>query len=471
MFNINLRSISFRRVAGAITALLLPVSLLAATPQWGSFLTPFAADSLWNARPVNPVFGDAVIPKSNYFPAVSTGAYSTGMFLSTAGDGPMIVQGPSGKPGVWDPDAEAFRATVTVPHWPSKVIPASGADGHADIVDPVSGIIHSFWQLHQQDGKWVATQYAWTRLDGSGWGDPAHYFQGARAAGVPTSAGLVRKEEVNDSELLYRHALAMSLTFNGLSKSPTYIFPATSADNNAATTNSGLIPEGALLMLPPSYNTAQITNPALRKIAETLKTYGAYVVDRNYGTPFVIYVENGADFDLHKGGWNNAVANELDRIRSSLRQVVSTQLWVDGNNQPFVPQKKLNLLSMRGPWQGQNGPAQGTYDTWSQAVVFPAAAQRMIQTNYSSRGLNAVLWAIPKSGDSFRLTVTSTGGAKLRLQVRNKAGAWLFDSGEMADSQSTTFSWPADDATIVVHAISGVGNTSSVKAELVNGGR
>ena len=467
MLVICLKSGFFRAVAGCCAALVFPVALLAATPQWGSFLTPFAADSLWNARPVSPVLGDAVIPKSSYFPSVSAGAYSTGVFLSQATDGAMVVQGPSGKPGVWDPDAEAFRKTVTIARWPDQVAPAAGSDGHADIVDPSSGIIHSFWQLKLEDGKWLAAQYSWTRLDGSGWGDPAHYIQGARAAGVPTSAGLVRKHEINDGQLVYRHALAMSLTFNGLAKNPAYIFPATSADNNAATTNSGQIPEGALLMLPPAYNTAQIANPALRKIAETLKLYGAYVVDRNYGTPFAIYVENGADFNLHGGGWNNAVANELDRIRSSLRPVVSTQLWIDGNDQPFVPQKTLNLLSMRGPWQGQNGPALGLYDTWAQAVVFPTTGQRTVQTNYTSRGLNAVLWAIPQAGDSYRLTVASTGGAKLRFQLRNKAGAWLFNSGEMVNGQSATFAWPADDARMVLHAISGVGNTSSVKAALL----
>ncbi len=50
----------------------------------------------------------------------------------------------------------------------------------------------TFWQLKQQTGNGSATQYAWTRLNGSGWGDPAHYFQGARAAAVPTAAGLIR---------------------------------------------------------------------------------------------------------------------------------------------------------------------------------------------------------------------------------------------------------------------------------------
>src|SRR5690606_36727540 len=107
---------------------------------------------------------------------------------------------------------------------------------------------------------------------------------------------LIRKHEIDNGDSMYRHALAMSLSFNALSPNPTYGFPATSADTNAARENSGRIPEGALMMLPPSYDTQKIVTPALRKVAETLKTYRAYVVDRNFGTPYFIYVENGAGF-------------------------------------------------------------------------------------------------------------------------------------------------------------------------------
>ncbi|MGZ5819213.1 MAG: Atrophin-1 multi-domain protein, partial [Burkholderiaceae bacterium] len=82
-----------------------PVQTISTVPQWGTYLTPFAADSLWNARPVDPVLGDFVIPKSSYFPSIASGKYSTGMFLSKASDSPMIVKGPPEKNGVWDPDA------------------------------------------------------------------------------------------------------------------------------------------------------------------------------------------------------------------------------------------------------------------------------------------------------------------------------------------------------------------------------
>jgi hypothetical protein len=456
--------------AAMLAGLLLAVPAHAAdatTAEWGTYTKPFAATSPWNSRPVAPVFDDFVIPPSTYKPGVAGGEWSTGVFLAAAGDAPMTITGLPRTQGLWDPDAEAFH-DVTVPRWPANVAAATASDGHADIVDPVSGIVHSFWQLKKVDGKWVAAQYAWTRIDGRGWGDPAHYFQGSRAAGVPTAAGLIRKHEINDGDSMYRHALAMSLTFNALSPNPTYVFPATSADTNAAKENSGKIPEGALMMLPPSYDTQKIVTPALRKVAETLKTYGAYVVDRNFGTPYFIYVENGAGFDLHKGGWNNDVANDLERMRQAMRQVKSAQSWVDGNGKPVTPQKNFNLLSMRGPWQLQSGTSLGVFDTWQQAVVFPAASAPVTQVNYSSRGLHPLTWAPMQPGKTYRVRALTTGGAKLRLQVREPAGSPLhFDSGELSNGESKSFAWPSSTAIVTVHAISGGAQASTVRGELL----
>jgi hypothetical protein len=238
---------------------------------------------------------------------------------------------------------------ITITHWPADVMPVEGRDGHAEIVDPSTGIIHSFYQLRHIDGRWRARMYAWTRLDGRGWTDPAHYYQGARAAAVSSMAGLIRKHEVADGDIAYRHALAMSITYNALSAKPAYVFPATSVDTTSATTNSGSIPEGALVMLPESFDTQRISNRALRKVAETLKIHGGYVVDRNRGAPFAIYVENGSDLTLHRGGWDNAVADDLERIRRALRQVVSARGWLDGNvaSTKFLDQMRISLSISR----------------------------------------------------------------------------------------------------------------------------
>ena len=458
-----------RSLALALLAAMIVVLPARAEP-FGTYLKPFAATSPWNARPVGAVLGDYEIPRSDYAPTLAEGKWSTGVFLAKASDKPVEVLGPVDRPGVWDPDAETSRPSIVIPRWPAEVIPASGSDGHADIVDPISGIVHSFFKLKNIDGVWRAKQYAWTRLDGRGWGDPAHYYQGARAAAVPTMGGVIRTHEVNNGDAVFRHALAMSLTFNALSPSHTYVFPATAADRGAEKANFGRIPEGALLMLPPDYDTASIKDARLRKVAETLKVYGAYVVDRNHGTPFVIYVENGTNLGLHKPVWNNTVARELDRMRAALRQVVSMEGWLDGNDKPMQMEQRVNLLSMRGPWKVTkgDGPA-GAFDTWQQAVVFPAGADPVEQINIRGNSLHPVTWARPLPGAAYRLSVTAKGGGALRVQLYESAALRqrLYDSGMLADGQSVVFNWPEGQRGVTVIVRGGGAEPTSVRGTLM----
>lgn len=447
--------------AGAQTTTTTPVA-----GGFESYQKPFAATSLWNSRPVNPVLGTYEIPKSSYYPTVQGGAWSTGLFLAKTTDGPMTVTGLNGAAGVNDPDTLLSRP-VTLPRWPASTLPATGSDGHADIYDPVTGIIHSFWQLKNVNGKWQAALYAWSPSKGTGWGDPAHFYHGSRATGVPATAGLIRAHEIKDGQPTYKHALAMSLTYNALSAKTPYIYPATSADRDAVQTNTGQIPQGALMMLPASYDTSKIANLDLRKVAETLKTYGAYVVDRNIGTPFAIYVENGAAFNLHGTGWNNAVAAELDRIRANLRQVVSAPNWVDGNGTAVsgsVP-ASVNALSMRGPWTRSWGTTTPTFDSWAQALVFPASTTRTIVSNGNSSGLSKVTWGKPVVGSTQKFSVIATGGARLKIQVWS-GGTMKFQSGDLANGESARFVWP-DNAWIILSAMGGVGGPSTVRADLV----
>jgi len=436
--------------------------------KWASYERLFAVDSPWNSRPIDPVLGDAQVPLSTYYPAVQEGAYSTGVFLASTTDPPVTVKGLPGKPGVWDPDAEQYQDSITIPHWPASTLPATGSDGHADIVDPQSGIVHSFFKLQLIDGEWRALQYAWSRLDGRGWGDPAHHRQGARAAGVPSSAGLIRTHEIDDGDTMYRHALAMSLTYNALSASPTYVYPATSADTNAATTNTGSIPMGSLMMLPASFDTDGIRSLKLRKVAETLKHYGAYVVDRNVGTPFVIYVEIGSAYTLHAGGkWDNVVARDLHRIREQLRPVASVGGWVDGDEQPFVPSQRFNILSMQGPWQLTGGAQAGRYDTLKQALVFEANCQVTTMTRTSSQAVTRATWALPTPGLAYKLTARGSGGARLRMVLSDcDKPNEVIDSQALSDGQSYTFIWPRQLCSTQLVATSGGNQASSLTADL-----
>lgn len=436
-------------------------------PTFSTYATPFTAQSKWNSRPIQPVLDMSfTIPKSTYYPEISAGAYSTGLFLAKADDQPMKIYGTNGAVLVNNPDAGG-NTEVTIPRWPASTLPASGSDGHADIYDPVTKVIHSFWQLKNVNGKWQAALYAWSPADGTGWGDAAHFYHGARATGVAASAGLIRAHEINDGQSMYRHALAMSLTYNALSATEPYVWPATAADGDAAKTNSGKIPQGALLMLPPDYDTSKIFPTSLRKVAETLKTYGGYVVDRNVGTPFVIYMETGSTLGIHAKGWDNNAAAELDRIRANLRRVTSAGTWVDGNNKVFngATPPPQNGLSMRGPWTRTAGTVDPKFDTWSQSLVFPASPTLISVTNGNGSGLGKVKWGAPVAGTTQQWTVTATGGTSLRLMVYS--GSKLsYDTGYLGDKGTRRFVWPTG-AWIVLAANSGVNKVGTIKGDLV----
>lgn len=414
------------------------------TAPYGTFLKPFSEDSPWNIFPINPKLGTYELPASiaGYSPVIESGKFSTGIFLGKPTDPPMVVHPVSGQSSIWEPNTAKNYPTFTIPHWPADTKPATGSDGHADIVDEESGVIHSFWQLRNENGKWCAAQYAWSTIDGKGWGDSSHFYQGARAAGVPTMAGLIRKHEVDDGDTVYRHALAMSLPYEALSGG--YVYPATSADNDAATTNKGQIPEGALLMLPADYDSRTIVNPKLKKVVETLKTYGAYVVDRNSATPFFIYVEEGASGSVWAGYSYTQEFKELNKIRASLRQVIAADAWVTYRTaeSPLKSPVGGNLLSLRGPWKPRSGTETAIYDMYKDSLEFPATKNVIIMENFESLGLSKVEWAALKSGDRVRFYVESEAGGLGRIQVFRGDGRMMFDGPVLFHKEGCEFTVP-----------------------------
>jgi hypothetical protein len=440
--------------------------------NWGTYYKLFAVDSPWNSRPLRPLLGTEPLQKPLYnptwVPVVGSGALSLEVFKADADDAPMVVHGRPGVGGIADPDSGGYRSYITMPRWPAGVTPASGGDGHCDIVDTVTGIVHSFYQLKYIGGQWTASMYSWSRVDGRGWGDPEHWSQGARASGVPPSGGLIRKHEIADGAAYYNHALAMSLPAHTLANgitAPSYIYPATVADNFAAA-NTGKIPLGARLMLPDSFDTSKLTTAALRKVANTLKRHGAYVVDSNYDTAFSIYVENGANYSLMPNGWDENIVRGLELIRGALRQVVDAEEWVDGDGKSKAGPAKTGLLSMRGVWLEAGGTAagRGKFDSWQQAIVFPNTATKLTQVNYTN-GWSGVSWGKPKHNADMRFAAVTTNGARIRIKIMN--GAFVeFDSGFLNNGVSVTFKWPAKTTSIVLAAESGVNTVSQARGVL-----
>ena len=450
---------------------------------FGTFTKPFKADSPWNIRPVGPVFGPGNVLPAACGPVIGPNAeYGPPVFQAGTNDPSVVVYNQVTQSGIRDLDAAADIPSVTIPHFPATVLPAYGGDGHADIVDAVTGIIHSFWQLKKDaNGVWRARSYAWSRIDGRGWGDPSHFYQGSRAVGIPPMAGIIRSHEVNDGEDMYYHALAMSLSKEGLAGKggkPTYIYPATHADANSATNHTGTVPEGALMMLPPDY-VMGIQNDKLKKVVETLKTYGARVVDENDCTPYFIYVETGAEFDLFANATQNSqqqeIRNELDKIRQNLRQVVSAYSYTDGNSQPTTADQpgNFNLLSMRGPWGIYQGPGPAVqFNGQTQTLEFPSSPNVTEQSNGNGTGVSASLpgegtitWAKPVPGATYRFTVIGTGDASLRFAIFS--GKTVIGTAPLTNGQSATLVWPASGGYMAIYAKNAANKAGSVRATMI----
>jgi len=468
-------------ILGSIAASAAQAQNYTQTYGFGTFYRPFAADSLWNLKPVNPVLGSNGVKKPlinlSWIPSIDDGAYSVKVFMAKAGDPAMTVVGKPGMSGVGDPDTGHYR-TITIPRWPADVAPATGEDGHAEIIDTVTGVIHSFYQLRKVGNKWTATMYSWTRIDGRGFGNPAHWSQGARSSGAAPTAGLIRVHELNDNRDHYRHALAMSLPAHTLANGithPSYVYPATTADTSAIL-NTGVIPLGARLMLPASFDTSTLSTDQLRKIANTLKLYGAYAVDRNYDTAFRLYVENGANFNIMPNGtWNTRVVADLEKIRAGLRQVMSVERYADDNQSAKsaaavkVAGDAKSLLSMRGDWldAGTSKKGDAVYDTWLESVWFPKTTKKVNVVNYSN-GISKVAGSMPAARTPMRFTARTSGGALIRMQLW--AGSSLaYDSGYLADGSFASFQWPAmTGLSVKLLAQSGVyTNWSSARGILV----
>jgi hypothetical protein len=81
--------------------------------------------------------------------------------------------------------------------------------------------------------------------------------------------------------------------------------------------------------------------------------------------------------------------------------------------------------------------------------------------------MHPVAWAKPAAGVEYRLTALATGGASLRLRLRDMTtGKDLVDSGELADGSTAVFRWPNRPVVPVLAASSGMDQKSSVSGTL-----
>ncbi|KAF2859817.1 hypothetical protein K470DRAFT_258499 [Piedraia hortae CBS 480.64] len=449
MTSVMIRSLLLLAVSSKSLAAPVEDKLVKRAISYGTFDNPFSASSLWNSVPIKPVLGSYRIPDTStgWYPTIDDGDYSIGVFKTSASDPSQKIL-PIDSNGINDPDAEVSLPSVTLPHFPSNALSPNGTDGSVAIHDLTSGRIYSFWQLRQDGSNWKAQQVSWGWQNGTGWGDPALYFQGASASGSPNGAGLIRAAEyARRDDPMYYHALTMTLADNALAGKDghgVYTWPATSADSWGA--QSGQIREGDRLLLPSTFDVTKLRSKELRKVARTLQKYGAYVVDRNDNTPFTIGVQLGLNYEIADKAmdWNNYVASgvpdDLNKVRRALAPMTSCDGYTTGDNKVIKPVvgRDVNLQSMRGPWTLVSGSTAGTFDTFGQRVVFPKGNTVMTGWGISDR----VSWGPPKTGEKLRMTAYGSSGASIQLQV-STGSTKLVDTGALTNGKTKDFPWPS----------------------------
>jgi hypothetical protein len=119
---------------------------------------------------------------------------------------------------------------------------------------------------------------------------------------------------------------------------------------------------------------------------------------------------------------------------------------------------------MRGPWTLQSGSTAGTFDTWSQSVIFPANNQVTVQKNDSERNFPWMLQSPPVGGQQYQLTVQATGGATLQLQLNGLAR--YMDTGALGNGATVTITWPLSWAIPAVIVTSGPQGGGTVTATM-----
>jgi hypothetical protein len=203
------------------------------------------------------------------------------------------------------------------PSFPVRTLDAAGRDVrvHTDPELTADGSWNHCSTFLVDDGtRRTVIQGQPLRLDAGG--DPSYEFGWPEVSltstglpgchggsGLSGIGGSVRVGEVRGPAPI-PHALKISLNCKRTCSTAGggFRWPATKADNYFAEGYGGTqegVKMGSLLAIPPDADLSRITRPDVRKVAEAMRTYGAYVVDDTSGrTTNSLSVQAGAEREL-----------------------------------------------------------------------------------------------------------------------------------------------------------------------------
>jgi hypothetical protein len=216
-------------------------------------------------------------------------------------------------------------------------------DGVVVVHDKPTGKPHQLRQYDWNNGKPRAGQYRTWPIKGLGHGVKPGDRIGTSASGVAAMFGLLRGEEINVAGRPVQHALQMVLPRTNPSTcnvmiGKTFKLPAVSMDGGWAGTNvnTGNIPYGALMALPPAVSIAGLglSEPG-KRLAQALRDYGIYLVDGGG-------CQNGAiRADQHVNAATlKLLKQDIPKLYKKMRMVLNNDVLtspVSGGGTPLAP--------------------------------------------------------------------------------------------------------------------------------------
>lgn len=165
-----------------------------------------------------------------------------------------------------------------------------GSDGHLCVMDPVQGMVFSFWQAHYnaESDEWTATTGSVTRFGGDG----RDLIGSSTATNLSRAAGVISLAELEAGEIPHAIFVASNMCRPGAGwvspsnpgGTPPFRYPAMKSDgrNLASVPVEYTVVEGSRLQLDPSIDLSAIPGitPLELAIGKAWQVYGAYVGDQ-----------------------------------------------------------------------------------------------------------------------------------------------------------------------------------------------
>jgi hypothetical protein len=264
-----------------------------------------------------------------------------------------------------DPAAPVRQLRAEDEEVPVHVDPALSADGgwnncSALLMDTADRrTVIQGQPMELEPGGDPSWEYGWPPMSLTDRG-PAGCHGGSGLSGI---GGAIRIGEL-PGDAPIRHALKIGLncTESCSSSGGGFRWPATKADSGYEDKYGGTDPDvkmGSLLAVAPDADLSWITQPDVRKVAEAMRDYGAYVVDETANDKNFLVVQTGAEDEIP-----NIDSGEMRRLFRQLNVVTNSTELTPGGGLIGVPRR----TSCAPPFLDGSGGAPLTCSPLAQLV-------------------------------------------------------------------------------------------------------